>query len=58
MDYPKEDVSAVKRALQKAGWVAPLIVAIKLPQSSFAVNSSHGNNQNGQGGGQGGNQND
>jgi hypothetical protein len=47
MDHPKEDVSTTKRALLKAGWVAPLIVAISLPPSSLLANSSGGNNQGG-----------
>ena len=51
-DHPKEDVSPTKRALLKAGWVAPLILAINLPPSGFAANVSGGSNQDGQGGNQ------
>lgn len=35
-----ESVSTRKRTLLKAGWIAPLIVAVKLPLSSFAANAS------------------
>ena len=61
MDHPKEDVSSTKRALLKAGWVTPLILAVNLPPSSFAANvsnrrprpvtytSGQGGNQNSQG---------
>ena len=60
MDQPKDAVSLTKRSLLKAGWVAPLIVAINLPPTSFAANISGGGNQNDQGNnqnGQVGNQN-
>lgn len=35
-------VSKSKRALLKAAWVAPVIVAVSLPESSFAANVSGG----------------
>ncbi len=35
-------ISTGKRALLKAAWVAPVIIAINLPTSSFAANSSGG----------------
>ena len=33
-------VSKSKRTLLKAGWVAPVILAVSLPQSSYAKNIS------------------
>ena len=35
-------VSRSKRALLKAGWAVPVILAISLPQSSYAKNRSGG----------------
>jgi hypothetical protein len=35
-----EAVAVSKRALLKAAWVAPVIVALSLPRSSFAANIS------------------
>jgi hypothetical protein len=35
-------VSPSKRALLKAGWAVPVILAISLPQSSYASNVSGG----------------
>ena len=40
MNDRKQDVCATKRTLLKAGWVAPLIIALELPTSSFAQNVS------------------
>ena len=60
MQDSKNTISLTKRSLLKAGWVAPLIVAISLPSSSFAANVSGGGHQNGQGNNRdrrGGNQN-
>lgn len=37
---PPERISASKRTLLKAGWVAPVIVVLNLPSNSFATNSS------------------
>ena len=44
-----ENISAGKRALLKAAWVVPVVVAINLPKSSFAANVS-GGSQGGSGG--------
>lgn len=35
-----ERISAARRTLLKAGWVAPVIVALNLPKNSYAVNIS------------------
>jgi hypothetical protein len=36
----KDSVSLSKRALLKAGWMAPVIVAVSLPASGYAQNTS------------------
>jgi hypothetical protein len=36
----REAVSRSKRALLKAGWVAPVVVVLSLPVVSFAANAS------------------
>jgi len=40
---PDPGVSQGKRALLKAGWVAPAIVVLALPTSSYATNASRPN---------------
>lgn len=37
-----QSISSSKRALLKAAWVVPVVVAINLPTSSFAANVSGG----------------
>ena len=37
-----ETISKSKRSLLKAAWVAPVIIAVSLPESSFAANVSGG----------------
>ena len=46
--------SLSKRALLKAGWVAPVILAVNLPRSGFAANAS-GRSGDDDGGDRGGN---
>ncbi len=45
-DHPERETLAVsKRALLKASWVAPVVVALSLPRSSFAANISGGHSE-------------
>ena len=37
---PDETVSVTKRALLKASWIPPVIVALSLPRSGYAANIS------------------
>ena len=39
------DVSASKRSVLKAAWVAPVVVAVSLPRSGYAANISGTSNQ-------------